>query len=61
MSSLDSPVLKRTTGTPVPVLERVELGDQPLVVAVEQRRRRNGATPLEQELDHPALVLQPGT
>ena len=58
MSSLDSPALKRTTGTPVPLLERLELGDEPFAVAVEQCGRGDGAASIEQELDHPALVLE---
>ena len=42
-----------------PLLECLELGDQPLVVAVEQGRRRDRPSPVEQELDQSELVLDP--
>jgi len=43
------------------LFERLEVVDQALVIAVEQDRRGNGAAgSIQQELDHPALVLEPG-
>jgi hypothetical protein len=46
---------------PGALLEGLEVVDQALVVAVEQDRRGNGAAgSIEQELHHPALVLEPG-
>ena len=40
-----------------PRLEGLELGDEPLVIAVQQGRRGNRSSPVEQELDQPKLVL----
>ena len=60
MSSLHSPRRKRTTGTPDDDDQVVELGDQPIVVAVQRGRGGDVVAPLEQEPHHPTLVLQAG-
>ncbi len=40
-------------------LELGELGDEPFVIALEQHWRGDGATSIEEELDHPPFVLEP--
>ena len=50
--------LESHDGNPGPRLQRLEFGHEPFVVAVEQGRRGNGATSVEEELDHPSLILQ---